>query len=296
MRIAVTGKHGQVVSSLIERGRLSGLEITALGRPELDLADPDSIRRSLLDAKADVIVSAAAYTAVDKAETDQANVFEVNTRGPASIANFAAEHGIPLVHISTDYVFSGEKPTPYCEDDHPSPTSVYGRSKLAGEDAVAEASPNHVILRTSWVYSPFGNNFLKTMLRLAETQDVVSVVADQHGTPTSALDIADAIIEVSRQLTSTRDPSLRGRFHLSGTGETTWAGFAEVIFERLYTRSGRRSQVKRIPSRDYPTPAKRPANSRLSSKKLANSYGIILPEWEKSTVATVDRLLERKTD
>ncbi|WP_421423132.1 dTDP-4-dehydrorhamnose reductase [Agrobacterium rosae] len=293
MRIAVTGKHGQVVSSLIERGRFDRVEITALGRPELDLADPDSIRRSLLDAKADVIVSAAAYTAVDKAETDEANAFDVNARGPLAIANFAAEHGIPLVHISTDYVFSGEKPTPYTEDDRPSPTSVYGLSKLAGENAVANAGPDHVILRTSWVYSPFGNNFLKTMLRLAETRDVVNVVSDQHGTPTSALDIADAILEVSRQLTSNPDARLRGRFHLSGTGEATWADFAEVIFERLYTRTGRCPKVKRIPSEDYPTPAKRPANSRLSSKKLADSYGLILPEWEKSTVATVDRLLER---
>ncbi|WP_279480748.1 dTDP-4-dehydrorhamnose reductase [Aureimonas sp. SK2] len=291
MRIAVTGKQGQVVSSLLERGPAAGVEIVALGRPELDLADPASIRAALTAARPDAIVSAAAYTAVDKAESEADLAFAVNAEGPGALAAVAAELGVPVVHLSTDYVFAGDKDAPYREDDPTGPVSVYGRSKLEGELRVARAQPNHAILRTAWVYSPFGANFLKTMLRLAETRDAVNVVADQWGTPTSALDIADAAIVVARRLVADPDPALRGTFHLTGSGEATWADFAEAIFAERELRTGKAVTVGRIGTADYPTPARRPANSRLSGEKLAGTYGIVLPDWRQSTRAVLDRLL-----
>lgn len=291
MRIAVTGKQGQVVSALLERGPSFGIEIVAVGRPELDLADSASIRAVMSDVKPDAIISAAAYTAVDKAESETETAFAVNAEGPAAIAEIAAELGIPVVHLSTDYVFPGDKPEPYVESDATGPVSVYGQSKLAGEKGIADANPNHAILRTAWVYSPFGANFLKTMLRLAETRDALNVVADQHGTPTSALDIADAAIAIARRLASDPDPRLRGVFHLTGSGEATWAQFAETIFEGLKEKSGKTVSVGHITTADYPTPAKRPANSRLSNEKLKHAYGIVLPDWKLSTKVVLDRLL-----
>ncbi|WP_112410924.1 dTDP-4-dehydrorhamnose reductase [Rhizobium sp. BK312] len=291
MRIAVTGRQGQVVTAMIERGKQADVEIVAVGRPELDLADPTSIRRVLSAVKPDAIVSAAAYTAVDKAESEPELAFAINAKGPGVLAEVAAELNIPIVHLSTDYVFPGDKNGIYRENDATGPVSVYGQSKLAGEEAVAAGTPNHVILRTAWVYSPFGANFVKTMLRLAETRDALNVVADQHGTPTSALDIADAVIAIAKRLATNSDPKLRGTFHLTGSGEATWADFAEEIFVGLKEKSGKQISVKRITTQEYPTPAKRPANSRLSNDKLANTYGIILPDWKQSTTVVLDRLL-----
>ncbi len=291
MRIAVTGKQGQVVTALIERGAEAGVEIVAVGRPELDLADPSSIRRVLSELKPDAIVSAAAYTAVDKAESEEELAFTVNAKGPQALAEVADELGIPVVHLSTDYVFPGDGQGIYVETDATGPVSVYGKSKLAGEEAIAAATPNHAILRTAWVYSPFGANFVKTMLRLAETRDALNVVADQHGTPTSALDIADAVITIAKRLATDPDPALRGTFHLTGSGEATWADFAEEIFAGLQSKSGKAVTVGRITTQEYPTPAKRPANSRLSTEKLAKTYGIVLPDWKQSTKVVLDRLL-----
>lgn len=291
MRIVVTGRQGQVVSALLERGPAAGVDIVALGRPELDLSDVASICAAVSAARPNAIVSAAAYTAVDKAESEPDLAFAVNAEGPGALAAVAAELDVPIVHLSTDYVFSGEKTEPYVESDPTGPVSVYGRSKLEGERRVAEAQPNHAILRTAWVYSPFGANFLKTMLRLGETRDTVNVVADQHGTPTSALDIADAVIAVAQRLAADPDPSLRGIFHLTGSGEATWADFADVIFAEREARTGKRVTVGRIGTADYPTPARRPANSRLSGEKLGRVYGLVLPDWRQSTKAVLDRLL-----
>ncbi|MGO4441404.1 dTDP-4-dehydrorhamnose reductase [Rhizobium sp. RAF56] len=291
MRIAVTGKQGQVVCALLERAPATGVEIVAVGRPELDLADHASIRAVLSEIKPDAIVSAGAYTAVDKAESEEALAFIVNAEGPTVIAQVAKELDVPVVHLSTDYVFSGDKQGVYVETDATGPASAYGRSKLAGEVAVATANPNHAILRTAWIYSPFGANFVKTMLRLAETRDALNVVADQHGTPTSALDIADAVIVIAKRLSVDSDANLRGIFHLTGSGEATWADFAEAIFAGLQTKRGKVVSVGRITTADYPTPAKRPANSRLSNDKLKQVYGIVLPDWKESTKVVLDRLL-----
>ncbi|SCW76794.1 dTDP-4-dehydrorhamnose reductase [Rhizobium mongolense subsp. loessense] len=282
MRIAVTGKQGQAVQSLMRRGAEKGVEIIAVGRPELDLADPGSVAAAFSVVHPDVIVSAAAYTAVDRAESEPDLAFAVNAAGAAAVAEAAARIGVPVIHISTDYVFSGDKPSAYTEEDVTGPISVYGQSKLAGERAVATANPNHVILRTAWVYSPFGANFLKTMLRLSETRDRLSVVADQTGCPTSALDIADAILAIASRLVTDPAPSLRGTFHLTGSGEASWADFAEEIFTELQKFGGKSIRVERIATADYPTPAKRPANSRLNGDKLASVYAIRLPDWKQS--------------
>jgi dTDP-4-dehydrorhamnose reductase len=297
MRIAVTGKSGQVVTALLERAHGTDVEVIAVGRPELDLADKASVKRALEDIKPDVIVSAAAYTAVDKAESEPELAFAVNAEGAGVIAGTAAALGVPVIHISTDYVFPGDKSEPYLETDATGPTSAYGRTKLEGEERVAAATPNHAILRTAWVYSPFGANFVKTMLRLAETRDAVRVVADQQGQPTSALDIADAVIEIAKRLTTDNDPALRGVFHLSGSGSASWADFAEEIFAGLKNRTGKTMSVEHITTAEYPTPAKRPANSRLCNNKVQKAYGITMPDWRQSTRIVVDRLVheERKT-
>ncbi|KQV83964.1 dTDP-4-dehydrorhamnose reductase [Rhizobium sp. Root1220] len=291
MRVAVTGKQGQVVSALLERGPAAGVEIVAVGRPELDLVDRNSIRAVLSQIRPDAIVSAAAYTAVDKAESEEALAFAVNAEGATAIAELASEFGIPVVHLSTDYVFPGDKHDVYVETDATDPLSAYGRSKLAGEVGVASANPNHAILRTAWVYSPFGANFLTTMLRLAETRDSLNVVGDQHGTPTSALDIADAVITIVKRLSVDPDTKLRGVFHLTGSGDTTWADFAEAIFASLLAKSGKIVSVRRITTAEYPTPARRPANSRLSNEKLKQAYGFVLPDWRVSAKVVLDRLL-----
>lgn len=292
MRIVVTGKAGQVVSALLERGAVLGHEIVALGRPEVDLASPATVRAALLASGADVIVSAAAYTAVDKAETEPGAAFAVNGAGAGAVAAAAAEMRVPVVHLSTDYVFDGSKPGTYVETDPTGPLGVYGASKLAGEQAVSAATDNYAILRTAWVYSPFGANFLKTMLRLAADRPQLRVVSDQLGTPTSALDIADGVLAVASNLVNRPDDAaLRGIFHLVGGGETNWAGFAEEIFRQSAMRGGPSSVVEPIPSSDYPTPARRPANSRLSTAKLASVHGVVLPDWQTSTAQVVERLL-----
>ncbi len=290
MRIAVTGSKGQVATSLLERAGPK-LEVVALGRPAFDLTDRAAVLAGLEAARPDVIVNAAAYTAVDKAEAEEAEAFRVNAEGAGHVAEAAERLGVPLIHLSTDYVFDGALDRPYREDDPTGPTGAYGRSKLAGEKAVAAACANSVILRTAWVYSPFGANFVRTMLRLNETRDEVGVVADQRGNPTSALDIADALVAIAARVKIDSSPSLRGIFHMTGSGEGTWADFAEAVFREAEARGRRSTRVKRIATADYPTPARRPANSRLDNEKLARVYGLSLPDWRRSVGAVCARLL-----
>jgi dTDP-4-dehydrorhamnose reductase len=290
MRIAVTGSKGQVATSLIERAE-GKVEVAALGRPAFDLADRAAVLAGLQAARPDVVVNAAAYTAVDKAEAEEAVATHVNGDGAGHVAEAAARLGVPLLHLSTDYVFDGALNRPYREDDPTAPAGAYGRSKLAGERLVAERCEDSVILRTAWVYSPFGANFVRTMLRLNETRDEVGVVADQRGDPTSALDIADALIAIAGRVKSDSAPALRGIFHLTGSGEATWADFAEAVFHEAAARGRRLTRVKRIATADYPTPARRPANSRLDNEKLSRVYGFRLPEWRQSVAVCCARLL-----
>ncbi|KNY13341.1 dTDP-4-dehydrorhamnose reductase [Shinella sp. SUS2] len=291
-RMVVTGREGQVVRSLLERGALNErFEVVALGRPELDLRDSDGIAAVLRQARPDVIVSAAAYTAVDRAETEEAEAYTINAVAPGRIAAAAAGLGIPVIHLSTDYVFDGEKLEPYLETDPVGPVSAYGRTKLAGERAVVEATDNHVILRTAWVYSPFGRNFLKTMLTLAESRDQINVVDDQRGSPTSALDIADGILAIAGNLLDCDAPQLRGIFHMTGSGSASWADFAAEIFAASARRGGPSAGVGRIPSSSYPTPARRPANSQLDCCKLERMHGVRLADWRDAVARTAKQLV-----
>ena len=291
MRMTVTGQSGQVVLSMLERAP-QGVTVTALGRPSLDLEQLGSIGPAIAATRPDVVVNAAAFTAVDLAESEEAAAQTVNGAAAGEVARAAARLGVPVIQISTDYVFDGSLDRPYREGDPVGPISAYGRSKLAGEEAVAAATPNHAILRTAWVYSPFGKNFVRTMLRLAETRDEVGVVADQVGSPTSALDAADAIFTVARNLVERpNEATLRDVFHMGAQGEAVWADVAEAIFAERERLGGMPVRVKRIATTDYPTPARRPANSRLDSSRLKTIHGAGLPHWQASLASCVRRLL-----
>lgn len=291
MRIAVTGRAGQVATCLAERGRAAGHEVIALGRPELDLAEPTSVLQALEAVEPDVVISAAAYTAVDKAESEADIAHAVNGAGAGAVARAAKVLDVPLVHISTDYVFNGELDRPYLESDPTGPTSVYGASKLAGEQAVLGIYPEgSAVLRVAWVYSPFGGNFVKTMLRLASDRNEVSVVSDQVGNPTSALDISNGIVKVAENLAASSDPVLRGVFHMTAAGEASWADFAQSIFTASAANGGPSAAVRRITTDEYPTPAARPANSRLDCSRIAKVHGVILPNWHGSLEIVVARL------
>ena len=293
MRIVVSGVAGQVARSLVERGMALGHVVLPLGRPHLDLAsgDAEAIRAVLEMTRPEAIVSAAAYTAVDKAESEPELAFAINATGAGHVAQAAASLGVPLVQLSTDYVFSGDGSRAWREDDPTGPQGVYGATKLAGERAILAACPNSAVLRTAWVYSPFGSNFVKTMLRLAETRDEVGVVAEQIGNPTSALDIADGVLAVAANLIGRADPALRGVFHMAGAGEASWADLAEAVFAASAARGGPAAQVRRIAASDYPTPARRPANSRLDCTRLAGIHGVRLPQWRGSLETVIDRLV-----
>ncbi|TIO77086.1 dTDP-4-dehydrorhamnose reductase [Mesorhizobium sp.] len=290
MRLAVTGRDGQVAASLIERSR-DDVEVVAVGRPALDLARPDTVFAALEVARPDIVVSAAAYTAVDQAEDEKDLAFAVNATGAGKVAEAAARLGVPVIHLSTDYVFDGTKDGAYAETDATAPLGVYGASKLAGEQAVAAANPRHLILRTAWVYSPFGKNFVKTMLRLAGDRDEISVVADQWGNPTSALDIADAILHAAARLRDDKNFAAFGIYHLAGGGETNWSGFARHILGTSRAFGGPHANVRDIATADYPMKARRPANSRLSSEKFAGTFGWMVPGWRRSTELVVGRFM-----
>jgi len=293
MRVLVTGREGQVARSLVERGSRAGHEIVTLGRPKLDLTGhPDAIVAAIEAEHPDLLVSAAGYTAVDKAESEPELAFAINQSGAAAVGRAARILGVPLIHLSTDYVFDGSKASPYTEEDTPSPTGVYGASKLAGERAVLAEHADSAILRTAWVYSPFGTNFVRTMLRLAADREEIGVVADQRGNPTSALDIAEGVLTVAANLLSDNDPDLRGIFHMTADEEASWAEFAEWIFTASAGKGGPSARVRRLTTADYPTAAKRPANSRLDCARLQRHHGVSLPSWRGSAQAVVGRLLE----
>ncbi|MGX5846516.1 dTDP-4-dehydrorhamnose reductase [Mesorhizobium sp. PL10] len=296
MRLVVTGRDGQVAASLLEAGKArDGIEVVAVGRPTLDLARPDTVFDALAAARPDIVVSAAAYTAVDQAEDEPDLAFAINAVGAGKVAEAAARLGVPVIHLSTDYVFDGSKDGPYVETDATAPLSVYGASKLAGELAVSAANPRHLILRTAWAYSPFGENFVKTMLRLAGDRDEIPVVADQWGNPTSALDIADAILHAAAMLRPDMGFSSFGTYHLVGTGATNWSGFARHALDASQVFGGPHARVRDIATVDYPTKAKRPTNSQLSTAKFTETFSWAAPEWQQSTNKTVSRLLNGET-
>ena len=291
MRLLVAGAQGQLARAMIELAP-SATDVTAfaLGRPALDLTAPASVLKTLADFKPDVIVNAAAYTAVDKAESEPDAAMSLNADGPARLAEAADKMGAILIHVSTDYVFDGTKTTPYVEDDPAAPLGAYGRSKLAGEVAVRAATARHIILRTAWVHSPFGANFVKTMLRLAADRPEVRVVDDQIGSPTYAPHLADAILAISRAAIVDQDGARFGTYHAAGAGAVTWCGMAREVMRVSASLGGPSANVAAITTAEYPTPARRPANSRLDCTKLATAFGVTLPRWEDGVAECVRRL------
>ena len=275
MRILVFGETGQIARELARRA-----PVTALGRDAADLSHPEACAAAILASDADVVINAAAYTAVDRAETEEALATIINGDAPSAMARAAAAKGVPFLHVSTDYVFDGSGETPWKPDDPVGPLGAYGRSKLAGERGVRAAGGRHAILRTSWVFSAHGANFVRTMLRLGRGRDALRVVDDQTGGPTAAGDIAAALLAMARAL---HDGAPGGTYHFAGAPDVTWAGFARGIF----ARAGLEVAVTGIPSSDYPTPARRPANSRLDCAALEADFGIPRPDWR----AGLDRVL-----
>lgn len=289
--IAIVGKSGQVARALMRVAAQCGLRAAAGGRPDVDISDYRSVATFLYEAQPRVVINAAAYTAVDKAESEPDEAFRINAEAPARLAVMCQAASVPLIHISTDYVFDGQQARAYVEDDAMQPLSVYGASKAAGEQAVRTGCPHHVILRTSWVYSRDGQNFLRTMLRLAGERDTVSVVSDQQGAPTLADDLARAIVTISSTIGKAGPDGPWGTYHVTAAGVTSWHGFAAEIF-RLAAASGARTpNLVAIPSREYQTAALRPANSRLDNGKLARTFGIVMPDWERGVADTMARLM-----
>lgn len=280
MKLLVFGQTGQVARAL---ARLAP-DATYLGRDRADLTDPAACAHAILQARPDAVINAAAYTAVDKAESDEATACLVNALAPEAMAQACATLGVPLVHISTDYVFDGAGTAAFAPSAPVAPLGAYGRTKAEGEARLRATGVVHGILRTSWVFSPDGANFVKTMLRLSETRDRLTVVGDQTGGPTPAAAIAQACLTMAAQLRE--DPALSGSYHFSGAPETTWADFARAIF----ALSGRKVDVVDIPTADYPTPARRPLNSRLDCATTLAAFGLAQPDWHAGLRDTLTQL------
>jgi dTDP-4-dehydrorhamnose reductase len=276
-RILVIGRSGQLARALAEATWPAGIALASLSRAEIDLARPAGVAAAVAAEKPDLVINAAAYTAVDKAESEPELAFAVNRDGPAALAEACLALGAPLIHVSTDYVFDGAKRGPYVEEDPVHPVSVYGASKEAGESAIRARLPAHVILRTAWVYAPQGQNFVRTMLRLGRERPEIRVVDDQVGCPTAAAELARAVAAAALGLLA--GGRGYGTFHFCGAGETSWFGFAQAIFELA---GGPRPRLVPIPTAGYPTPARRPANSVLDSAKFARLYGVTARPWRES--------------
>ncbi|MFZ3087686.1 MAG: dTDP-4-dehydrorhamnose reductase [Methylotenera sp.] len=296
-KILLTGVNGQVGHALqcafTSDALLSGV-VTCLDRSQLDLTDQDAIRRVIQTVKPDLIINPAAYTAVDKAESEPELAYAVNATAPQTLAKEAAKVGAKLIHFSTDYVYSGTKVGAYTEDDAPRPLSVYGKSKLAGEDAIRSVGLQHLIFRTSWVYGAYGKNFLTTILRLAAERDQLRVVADQIGAPTSSHSIADAVLSVLK-----RWQNEAGVYHLVNAGQTSWHGFAAAIVEeygRMQVPRGwpqlkvTPEKIQAITTEEYPTPVVRPANSTMDCTKLARDFSVTLPNWRDALISELQSL------
>lgn len=294
MRILVTGKNGQLARSLAA-GSCENAEIICVGRPQLDLTDKNSVEQAVAMSRPDIVINAAAYTHVDQAETDEVAAMAVNARGAEVVAQAAAWHGLPLIHVSTDYVFDGFADGAYREVDAVAPVSVYGQTKLAGETRVAAAHAQSVIVRTAWLVSPYGANFCKTMLRLARTKSELPVVADQVGSPTYVPHLARALVQIAKRLSHNPDHNPDhnngGIYHVANQGYASWFEVAGFIMTAAAKRGHRAAHVRAISSDEYPTPVRRPANSRLDCAKAKEIFGIELPHWTVGIDACVQALV-----
>ncbi|MEM7464090.1 MAG: dTDP-4-dehydrorhamnose reductase [Pseudomonadota bacterium] len=292
MQLLVIGKNGQLARALAVRSSTHpSLRCKFIGRPEVDLADRNLSDSIVRQGPADLIVNAAAYTQVDRAEEERDEAFALNAEAPGQIAAAAASINARLIHVSTDYVYDGTKTSAYAEEDPPNPQSAYGRSKLAGELAIRDTGARHMILRTAWVYSPHGANFVRTMLRLAESQNQLRVVDDQIGSPTSAYDLADAIFAVAENWQG--DSEYQNIYHCAGSGQTSWCGLARHIFAVSRKLGGPFAEVEAIMGSQWPTAAKRPDNSVLNSSRFTDRFGYRNPEWQDSVTQTVTEILSR---
>ncbi|HKK85527.1 MAG TPA: dTDP-4-dehydrorhamnose reductase [Roseovarius sp.] len=276
--ILVFGKTGQVATELQRQA-----SVTALGRDDADLSDPDACAAAIAAHRPDVVINAAAYTAVDAAEENEEHATIINAKAPGAMASTCADLGIPFVHVSTDYVFDGSGTKPWQETDMTAPLNAYGRSKLAGEQAISLSGGQWAVLRTSWVFSAHGGNFVKSMLRLAESRDHLTIVADQVGGPTPAADIAATLLTMAQAM---QGGQRGGLYHYGGQPHVSWADFARAIF----ATAGRSVTVEDIPTSGYPTPAQRPANSRLDGAKLLADFGIAPPDWQKGLARVLQDL------
>ena len=305
LKILVVGRNGQISRDLQTLLPSIG-SVDCVGRPEVDLTQPDNVRQAIRDRRPDVLINAAAYTAVDQAESEPEQAMKINAEAPAIMAEEAKRLGSLFISYSSDYVFDGQKAGPYTEEDEPNPLSVYGASKLAGDRAIQAIDGSHLIFRTSWVYSVNGKNFLKTILKLATERDELRIVDDQIGAPTWSRDIASATVQVIRSLVQEQEvagskngqwvevlDTKRGLYNLTSSGNVSWYGFAGTITNQV-KRMGRESQkvarISAIPTREYPTTARRPLNSRLSNQKIKKAFGISLPPWEESMLRTLETM------
>ncbi|WP_300974841.1 dTDP-4-dehydrorhamnose reductase [Sphingomonas sp. LHG3406-1] len=293
MRILVTGHDGQVARSLAERASdHSTLELIFAARPDCDLSVPGSAAAAIEAARPALVVNAAAYTAVDKAEQEPDLARRINAEAAGEIAEAAAAVGAPLIHISTDYVFGGTGRAPMTEDEPIAPLGAYGWTKAEGEELVRAAQPDHLILRTAWVYSPFGANFVKTMLRLARDREEIGVVDDQRGSPTNALDLADLILALAARRLGGDSSGWGATYHAAGAGEASWAEVAADVMRVAAANGAPAATIRSIATSDFPTPARRPAWSVLDMGKLEETFDWRLPEWRPSLARVVTRLLD----
>jgi dTDP-4-dehydrorhamnose reductase len=292
--ILVMGKSGQLARSLNDWAVQKNIPMVLAGRPEFNLENAYEVDHIVKTVRPKVIVNTAAYTAVDRAEEEAEQAFSVNRDGAEHLACVAEHKRVPLIHVSTDYVFDGAKQTPYVEDDSTAPLNVYGRSKLEGELGVLAFYPAAIVIRSSWIYGPYGHNFLRTMLRLAQTQSAVKIVDDQRGTPTSSRQLAAGIMRMIERLDSKPSTEVGGIYHLTNQGETTWYGFAVEIFRALSRRGFTVPKLWPIESCDYPTRAHRPHNSCLNSGKIERVFGIRLGPWREAMEACLDELVSAR--
>jgi dTDP-4-dehydrorhamnose reductase len=290
--IVVVGRRGMLGSEVVESLESAGFTVAALGSPEIDITKRESVHSALSGIRSPrLLINCAAYTAVDKAESESETAFAVNRDGPANLADECDRLGIPLIHISTDYVFNGESDRPYKEEDAADPRNVYGRSKWEGEEAVRSRLAEHIIVRTSWLYGSRGQNFVKTMLRLGREREELNVVSDQYGCPTWSFDLAGCLVRIAERALSGSKETPLGTFHFCGEGVTTWYEFALAILDGARRReSSRIARVSPVPSSSYPTVAVRPMYSALDCSKIEASFGIAPPPWEKSLVRLMDEL------
>ena len=294
MRFLLLGGTGQVGEEFRALALPANVEVVAPSRRELNLEDPGAIASVISAERWSVVINAAAYTEVDRAEREQAVAVAVNAEAPSRLAAETGRCGIPLVHISTDYVFDGRKGTPYVEDDEVGPLNAYGRSKLMGERGVRATNPRHVILRTSWLYSPFRKNFLRTIMRLAVERERLSIVADQRGCPTAAQDVARACLEIATRCSLQPERVRYGTYHFAGAGEASWFEFANAIVEAAADRLGQSPQVLPILATEYPTAAIRPADTRLDCAAVVREFGTEPRPWRPALAETIERLLNNR--